>query len=327
MLGRVAPAGLPARVADRVYRLGLRRVLLANLVAQIGIILTGGVVRLSGSGLGCPSWPQCVPGSYRPVLTQPQGWHKDIEFGNRLLTYVLVVAAVAAFLAVWRHLQLTGVSPARPVLWLAAVPVLGIPAQAVIGGVSVLTDLNPWVVALHFLCSAALVAASTWLLLWVAPSQVTAAPAGAPSSQGVGPEVRWLVVAVCAVATAVLVLGTIVTGSGPHSGDATSRRFGFDVRTVSWLHADAVWLFVGLVFALILALRLTGAPALARRRSLQLMAVTLGQGLIGYVQYFTGVPAVLVAAHMLGASLLVVAVTVTAYAVLHPAGVPALYAR
>ena len=310
---RVAAVTAPVlRVLDRI---GLRRVLLANVVAQVGIIVTGGVVRLSGSGLGCPTWPQCVPGSYTPVLNQAQGFHKYIEFGNRMLTYVVTLAALAAFVAVRRHVQArsrrTGEHDRRLVR-LGAVPFLGIPAQAVIGGVSVLTDLNPWVVSLHFLCSAALVAVSTWLLFAVRPN--------GPS--GVRPELRWLVLGVAAVAGVVVVLGTVVTGSGPHSGDAdASHRFGFDVRSVSWLHADAVWLFVGLVLALVLALRLADGPAPAQRRVLQLLVITLGQGLIGYVQYFTGVPAVLVAAHMLGASVLIVSVTATAFAVLrtpHP---------
>ena len=303
---------MPTTVKDRfalLDRIGLHRVLVANLVAQIGIIFTGGVVRLSGSGLGCPTWPQCVPGSYTPVLNQAEGFHKYIEFGNRMLTYVLTAVALAAFVAVRRHVQerarRTGAHDRRLVR-LGAVPFLGIPVQAVIGGVSVLTDLNPWVVSLHFLCSAGMVAVSTWLLFTVHPNR----------RSEVRPEVRWLVRAVAGVAAVVVVLGTVVTGSGPHSGDVDSHRFGFDVRTVSWLHADSVWLFVGLVLALVFALRLVDGTPLAQRRVLQLLAVTLGQGLIGYVQYFTGVPAVLVAAHMVGAALLIVAVTATAFAVL-----------
>ncbi|MFI7589001.1 heme A synthase [Spongisporangium articulatum] len=303
--------------ASRAHGLGLRRVLVFNLVMQVVIIFTGGVVRLSGSGLGCPTWPECVPGSYTPTVTQAQGWHKYVEFGNRLLTYVLVAAVVLAALAVWHEVKLRargGTPRDRGLARLGLVPLLGVPAQAVIGGVSVLTDLNPWVVSLHFLCSALLVAVSTWLLLQAVPSRVELSDAASPPARA---EVRWLVLAVSAVAALVVVLGTVVTGSGPHSGDAdVSHRFGFDVRTVSWLHADAVWLFVGLVCALILALRLTDAPRAAQRRSLELLGVTLAQGLIGYVQYFTGVPAVLVAAHMVGAALLVAAVTATAHAVL-----------
>ena len=313
--------------ADRAYRLGLRRVLLANLVAQVAIVFTGGVVRLSGSGLGCPTWPQCVAGSYRPTVNQPQGWHKDVEFGNRLLTYVLVIAALATLLAVRRAVSLGELGPGLRLL--GAVPFLGIWAQAVIGGISVLTDLNPWVVALHFLCSGLLIAVSTWLLLAAVPDVPGAPVVPVASGQQARQEIRWLAGAVGLVAAGVLMLGTAVTGSGPHSGDAdASHRFRFDVQEVSWLHADAVWLFTGLVFALILALRLTDGPAVARRRALVLMAVTLGQGLIGYVQYFTGVPAVLVAFHMLGASLLVVAVTATLHAVLAqvPARLPS-YAR
>lgn len=312
-------------LGDGLLGLGLRRVLLANLVAQVAIVFTGGVVRLSGSGLGCPTWPQCVPGSYRPVANQAEGWHKQVEFGNRLLTYVLVVVALAALVAVWRAAALAAPDRRvrRSLRVLGAVPFAGIWAQAVIGGVSVLTDLNPWVVSLHFLCSAALIAASTWLLLSVtgAPDRPLSEPA--PQLQPARVEVRWLASAVAVVAGAVVVLGTVVTGSGPHSGDAAAQhRFPFDVRDVAWLHADAVWLFVGLVLALIVALGLTDGPAAAWRRAVVLMAVTLGQGLIGYVQYFTGVPAVLVAVHMLGASLLVVSVTATLHGVLRPPAAP-----
>ena len=309
--------GAFSRLGDRVLGLRLHRVLLANLLAQVAIVFTGGVVR------------QCVPGSYRPVVNQAQGWHKDVEFGNRLLTYVLVIAALVALIAVGRAASL-GLVPRR-LRRLGAVPFLGIWVQAIIGGISVLTDLNPWVVSLHFLCSAALIAASTWLLLSAALSTALATgPETGPATvigEPVPParaEVRWLALAVAAVAAAVVVLGTAVTGSGPHSGDAdVSHRFDFDVRDVAWLHADAVWLFVGLVLALILALGLTDAPAVARRRAVGLMGITLAQGVIGYVQYFTGVPAVLVAFHMLGASLLVVAVTATLHGVLAPVHDPA----
>jgi cytochrome c oxidase assembly protein subunit 15 len=243
------------------------------------------------------------------VVQQAEGFHKYIEFGNRLLTYVLAAAALAAAILVWRHVS-RGFGDRR-LRRLGVVPFAGIPLQAVIGGVSVLTDLNPWVVMLHLLASMAMVAVSTWLLLAV--NRTVGPPAALSIDSGpVRSEVRLLAAVTGAVSAVVLVLGTIVTGSGPHSGDTdVTHRFGFDPRTVSWLHADAVWLFVGLVLALALALRLTGAPATARRRTLVLLGVTLAQGVVGYVQYFTGVPAVLVGVHMLGAAVLVVAVTAT----------------
>ena len=276
----------------------LRIALLVNLAAQVGIVLTGGLVRLTGSGLGCPTWPQCVPGSYTPVVQQPQGWHKDIEFGNRMLTFVVGVAGVAALVLVARFVRRTGAP--RRLLALAAAPLLGVVAQAVLGGVTVLTGLSPATVAAHFLLSMVLVAASTVLYLSVA-APTRPAP--------VRREIVQLGWGIGALAAVVLVLGTVVTGSGPHSGDAERpARFGFDPATVSWLHADAVWRFVGLVVALVVALRLSSAPV-ASRRAVALLVVTLLQGAVGYVQYATDLPVALVAAHVLGASSLVVAVT------------------
>ena len=291
----VSPAAdLPAARPSRVLRVAL----LVNLAAQVGIVLTGGLVRLTGSGLGCPTWPQCVPGSYTPVVQQPQGWHKDIEFGNRMLTFVVGVAGVAALVLTWRYVRRAQLP--RRLLALAAAPLLGVVAQAVLGGVTVLTGLSPATVAAHFLLSMVLVAASTVLYLAVC------APTPAASVRREIVQLGW---AVAALAGVVLVLGTVVTGSGPHSGDADRpARFGFDPRTVSWLHADAVWLFVGLVVALVVALRLSSAPV-ASRRAVGLLVVTLLQGVIGYVQYATDLPVALVAAHLLGASSLVVAVT------------------
>jgi cytochrome c oxidase assembly protein subunit 15 len=281
----------------------VRRVLLANLVAQVGIVVTGGLVRLTGSGLGCPTWPECVPGSYVPVLRQAQGIHEDIEFTNRLLTFAVMVAAVGAL---WVTVTATRGAPAaqrRRRILLGVVPLLGVVAQAVLGGLTVLTGLNPATVAAHFLLSMALVCASTVLLLRVGlprPPAVATRPR----------ELAWLGRAVAASAGLVLVLGTVVTGSGPHSGDAeVPARFHLDPRSASWVHADAVWLFVGLVVTLVVALHLVGAPAVLRRRAWLLLAVTLGQAVVGYAQYLTGLPVPLVSVHLLGASLLVVAVT------------------
>ena len=300
--------GPPGRTSSR----WLRRVLLANLAGQIGIVLTGGLVRLSGSGLGCPTWPQCVPGSYTPVVDQAEGWHKDIEFGNRLLTFVVSVLAIAALAVVAREVRArraTGGGRHRGLLLLGAAPLLGVLLQGLIGGVTVLTGLHPATVAVHFLGSALLIAASTLLL-----AEATGAPG---AGDVVKPALRWVAVAVGAVSAVVLVLGTVVTGSGPHSGDADEpTRFGFDPRTVSWLHADAVWLFVGLVVALLLGLALTDAPRRARRTATWLLGVTLAQGAVGYTQYFTDLPAALVLVHMVGAAALVVAVTTTLHATL-----------
>jgi heme a synthase len=294
-----------------ISRTWLRRILLANLVAQVGIVLTGGVVRLTGSGLGCPTFPECVPGSYLPVVTQPQGIHKYIEFGNRMLTFVVTVLAIAALVAVVRHVRAGG--GGRRLLALGAVPFLGVLAQALIGGITVLTALNPTVVAVHFLVSMALIAGSTLLLLVAVPPTPPTPPVP-PRPTPVA--ARWLSAAAALTATLVLTLGTTVTGSGPHSGDAEDpNRFSFDIPLVTRTHSGAVWLFVLLVIALVVILRRAGAPEPAQRWSLGLLLVTFAQGVIGYLQYALGVPAGMVAVHMLGAALFTITTTATAYTV------------
>lgn len=299
----------PASTGSSVW---LRRILLASLVVEIGIVVTGGLVRLTGSGLGCPSWPECVPGSYVPVREQAEGFHRFIEFGNRTLTGVVGFAALAVLYAVWRWSgparerwyavwQWDG---ARRDLMRPAVMVLvGVVVQAVLGGITVRTGLHPATVSAHFLVSMVLVAASAYLVFRAEE------PPG-PRPLVVHPLVPRLAALACAVAGVVLFLGTIVTGSGPHSGDADEpARLGFDPRTISWLHADAVMLFVGLVVAVWVAALLTGRGDRPARAWRAVLIVTLAQGLVGYTQYLTGLPEVLVLAHMLLASLLVVALT------------------
>jgi cytochrome c oxidase assembly protein subunit 15 len=272
-------------------------VLLANLVAQVGIVVTGGLVRLTGSGLGCPTWPECVDGSIAPTFEQAEGFHKYIEFGNRTLTGVLLVIALASVVLVWR-------AAPRPAMKTAAVVVLaGVLLQAVLGGITVLRGLDPVTVSAHFLVSMALISAAAYL--WFARSET-----GAPPRALVPPLVSRLGWSTTAVGGVVLVLGTVVTGSGPHSGDADEpARYGFDPRTVAWLHADVVMLFLGLVVATWLAARLASESARSARAWLVVLGVSLAQGLTGYVQYFTGLPEAVVLVHMLGASLLVVALT------------------
>ncbi|KQZ90820.1 cytochrome oxidase assembly protein [Phycicoccus sp. Root563] len=272
--------------------------MLLNLVVEVLIVVTGGLVRLTGSGLGCPTWPQCVPGSYTPVRHQAEGFHRYIEFGNRTLTSVVGIAALLAIVAivVWADRR-------RDLLVPAVVVLGGVVVQAVLGGITVLTGLSPVTVAAHFLVSMGLVTAAA-LLYYRAQG-----PAG-PRTLSVHPFVERLGRATCAVAAVVLALGTVVTGSGPHSGDADEpARLGFDPRTVSWLHADAVMLFVGLVVATWVAARLTGTTSAPGRAWAAVLAVTVLQGVVGYTQYFTGLPWAVVVVHMLLASLLVVTLT------------------
>jgi heme a synthase len=288
------PRGVPPAGTTNPW---LRRVLLVNLILEIGIVVTGGLVRLTGSGLGCPTWPQCVPGSFTPVPHQAQGFHKLIEFGNRSLTGVVFVAALLVIVAVWRW------APGRrALLRISVLPLVGVMLQAILGGISVLTGLNPGIVAAHFLASMVLVSLSAYLLYRV--SEGDQAPIALVRN-----EIRSAAWVTAALGTFILVLGTVVTGSGPHSGDASTPRFGFDPRTIAWLHADAVMLFIGLVVAVLLAVHLTTSDSWARRVWRAVLAVTLLQGLVGYTQYLTGLPEALVLVHMLGASLLAVSLT------------------
>lgn len=278
-------------------RTWLPRLLLINLVVEIGIVLTGGLVRLTGSGLGCPTWPQCVPGSYVPTVEQAEGFHKFIEFGNRTLTGVVGITALVLLIALYRWAR-----ERRELIRGTWVVLGGVAAQAVVGGITVLTGLNPWIVGFHFLCSMGLIAVSAWLLWRYRQS-------AGPTRSLLHPLVERTTWVLTAVAVVVLVLGTIVTGSGPHSGDAdTPARTGFDPRTISWLHADAVMLFIGIVVAVWLGAKLTERAAGTARAWAVVLFVTLAQGLVGYVQYLTKLPEVLVLAHMFGAAMLVVVI-------------------
>jgi cytochrome c oxidase assembly protein subunit 15 len=263
------------------------RVALANAVANGAIVVTGGAVRLTGSGLGCPTWPRCTDASF--VATPELAGHGVIEFGNRLLTFVLTAIAIATVVAVFR-------SARRDLRRLAALSLLGIPAQAVLGGVTVLTGLNPWTVAAHFLVSMALVAIAT--TLWLRSRE---AGVGQPLLRRPFPM---LISGIAVVTAAVLVLGTVVTGSGPHSGDPEAGRTGLDAELVSQLHADVVFLLIGLTVALLVALYATDSPGRVRRAARDLLMIQLAQGVIGYVQYFTDLPIALVLLHMLGAVLI-----------------------
>ena len=260
------------------------------LVLQAGLILTGGAVRLTGSGLGCPTWPECTPGSYTPVPNQAEGaLHAWIEFGNRLLTFGLV----AISLIVLAHVLIT---KRRDLRLLAAGQLLGILGQGVLGGITVLTDLHPLPVASHLLLSIILVAAAV--------SLYDRREAPVERIKQSDKLISMLSKSHIALSFIVIILGTLVTGSGPHAGDAQARRFGFDIRTVAILHADAVIALFGLTLALAVALR---ANKVILRKIYIFTLIALAQGAIGYIQYFTGIPEVLVAAHLLGATIVWIA--------------------
>jgi heme a synthase len=295
------------RLGDPPSDRTLRRVAIASLIANVGIVATGGAVRLTGSGLGCPTWPRCTDESY--VAHGELGFHGAIEFGNRLLTFALAAIAAITLIVVWR---------ARPTVSLrrrlALALAIGVPAQAVIGGLTVLADLNPWIVAGHLLLSMAMIALAVVLLhdLKVPPTATPTQPL-APAPRAL----RVLGLVIYAVTWLVLYLGTVVTGSGPHAGDTEAPRNGLDPAAVSQLHADGVFLLVGLTVGAVFAARAAGRPTTARAAS-WLLGVELAQGLIGFVQYATDLPIVLVELHLLGACATVAAATALLLSVPRP---------
>ena len=269
----------------------LRRCAWATLAANVLLIVTGGAVRLTGSGLGCPTWPRCDGGSFTPH--GEIGPHQLIEFGNRTLTFILVAIAVATFVAARQAARDLG----RPdLLRLSIVLALAIPAQAVLGGITVLTDLNPWVVSLHLVCSLGIVSLAVLFL-----HRLDHPPA--PRATGVVPALAWTTYAVTWL---VLYAGTVVTGSGPHAGSAKAPRNGLDPLQTSQFHADLVFLLIGLTVGMWFAVRATGGDP---RPVLALAALEVSQAVVGFVQYFTGLPVAVVMLHMLGAALVEAAVS------------------
>lgn len=271
---------------------------IAAVITQAGIAVTGSVVRVTGSGLGCPTWPQCFPGSLVP---QPHpevaGLHQWIEFGNRLLTGLVGLVAVACLVVA----LLVRPRRRRLILLAAAMPA-GVVAQAVLGGITVLAGLAWWTVAMHFLVSMAMV--------WLAVLLVAAVTEGdaLPRWYLPGP-VRGLLRTATAVLAALLVAGTLVTAAGPHAGDAAAPRLAVSVAALAHLHADLLIGFLGLLAGLGFTLRALDVPGGTWRRYLVLVAVVLAQGALGVVQYLTGVPEVLVSLHVLGAASVVVAMS------------------
>ena len=260
------------------------------LILQAGLVITGGAVRITGSGLGCPTWPECTPGSYVPVAGQAEGaFHAWVEFGNRLLTFVLFFAAIAAIIYAFRKAR-------KDLLWRAALQLLGILGQGVLGGITVLTDLNPLAVASHFILSIFLIAGAASMvergrtpLVSIRPTEI---------------KLRVLVTAQVALTFIVIVIGTLVTGSGPHAGDAQAPRLDIDSRAISWLHADAVIALLGVSLALCV---LPNLSPLTKKRIKYFFGFTLAQALVGYIQYVQGLPELMVILHLLGSTLVWIA--------------------
>ena len=247
--------------------------------SQAAIVVTGALVRLTGSGLGCPTWPQCAADSFVPVESQVEGFHKWIEFGNRLLTFVVFAISILSF-AYLLYQRRKRRSLPKNVLKLAAIPVLGTIAQAILGGITVLTDLNPYTVAAHFLLSIVIIYFS------VLNRIIAEFPAIIYKSANQNILARLLLL----VGSIVIFLGVITTGSGPHAGDEVAQRFSIDTQIVAWLHADMVWLFTGLIIASYFV-----------NRNLWLYKLTITvllQMVVGYSQWFTDLPWALVAIHV-----------------------------
>ena len=305
----------------------MRRLALAGVIANTVIMSTGAAVRLSASGLGCPDWPQCsaadVVASKNAGQTLLNTW---IEFGNRLLNFPLVVIAVLIFVAAWRF-RPDG-RRRRDLVWLGAAQPLGVVAQAVIGGIVVLAKLNPVTVSVHFLVSAAVVAAAVALHMrcaQLASPQELGGRGGlggtvSPQEQGgsggdrsprdntVRRDLRFTSAALVAVTCVMLAAGTVVTGTGPLAGDAGVPRYNLPLEGITQLHADIGWLLAGLSIALVLGLRLSGAPPRAVRAGWIMLAALGAQGVVGYIQYFTHLPAGLVWVHVTGSVLVWIAV-------------------
>ncbi|HEY9240972.1 MAG TPA: COX15/CtaA family protein [Streptosporangiaceae bacterium] len=294
----------------------MRRVALAGVWANAGLIMTGAAVRLSASGLGCPDWPACTTSSL--VASRNSGQpllHTWIEFTNRMLTGVLMVVAVLVLITAWRYRP--GGSIRRTIVWLAAAQPLGVLAQAVLGGIVVLTDLSPATVSLHFLLSSTILALAVTLYVRCAEGD------GKPTRL-VRREVRLFALATVGASALMLAAGTVVTGTGPLAGStfvprsghapAYVPRYHLPLEGVTQLHADIGWMLGTLAAALAICLQFTGAPARARRLGWVLLGLIGLQGVIGYSQYFSGLPAGLVWVHVTGSMLIWIAALLLMFA-------------
>lgn len=267
----------------------LSRLAVAAIVTNAAIVVTGGIVRVTGSGLGCPDWPTCEGTRIVPSGAADSGWHQAIEFGNRLLTFVVLAVAVA----VWVQARRVAVDRTDVRRLALALP-LGVLAQALLGGITVLTGLHPLIVAAHFLLSAVLIAIATALHHRVRPVRQRGVVTG---------TVRRLAVALLVLGAAVLALGTLVTAAGPHAGDPDTERLALDIRDVVRLHSGTVWLTVATTVAILWSARRGGADRAVRASAGVLLAVEVLQGAVGYTQYALDIPAELVSVHLALATL------------------------
>ncbi|MGB5110498.1 MAG: heme A synthase [Mycobacterium sp.] len=264
------------------------------ILTQGGIAVTGAIVRVTASGLGCPTWPQCFPGSFTPVPhPEVAGIHQAVEFGNRMLTFLVVLTAAAAVIVVTRARR-------RPeVLRYAWLMPASTVAQAVIGGITVLTGLLWWTVAIHLLVSMAMV----WLAVLLY-AKIGEPDDGIPVSR-VPTPLRQLTMLSGVALSAVLVTGTMVTGAGPHAGDKSLERpvprLEVEITTLVHMHSTLLIAYLSLLVALGFALLAVRASRPVLTRLGVVVMLVAAQGALGAVQFFTGVPEALVALHVAGA--------------------------
>jgi heme a synthase len=310
--GRQALRRALHRVVARVWSptaADMRRIALAGVIAVAASVVTGAAVRLSQSGLGCSTWPQCTQsslvasGSAHSTLL-----HAWVEFGNRLFVALVEIVSVVVMVAAWRFRPepgaATGWEPGarwppgrRRLVWLAAVQPAGVALQAVMGGIVVLTDLNPAAVSVHFLATMAILAAAVALHAVFAGSPM-------PAGLRIRPELRWLSAALLGVTGLMLAAGTVVTGTGPLAGAGSVPRYRLPLEGATQFHADIGWLLGGLTVAMVVGLRFADAPRDAVRFGWLLLGLIGLQGVIGYAQYFSGLPAGLVWVHEIGAAII-----------------------
>lgn len=279
----------PNRTAQRV-------IAIANLVVQIGIMISGSVVRVTGSGLGCPTWPACNGHSLVPVADPYNGQlHQWVEFSNRMFGIAVTVISALVFLTALAAKPLR-----RRYVGLALIMPIGVIMQAVMGGLTVLLKLVWWSVCLHFLLSP--------VLVWISVLIVYAVTEGdAPARPLLPKPLRGLLAVMALDLTGLVVAGTLVTAAGPHAGDINTPRLNFSIPALVELHADFLFVFLGMLAALFFAMRITGGTPKLWRRYWVLVGVILAQGALGITQYELGVPDVLVSFHVLGAAVSIAA--------------------
>jgi cytochrome c oxidase assembly protein subunit 15 len=288
------PSIVPMSLRSTISPQAFRRIALAAVVCLTLVIISGAAVRLTGSGLGCSTWPKCDATS----VVAPMHYHAWVEFGNRLVNAAVTIASIGAFVAALRRRPRR-----RDLTWLSFGLVVGLVAEVVLGGIVVYTKLNPVLVSLHFLLGLAFLA---WAVILYERSGV--ADDAAPARTLVGPFQIGLARLCLAALTVVVTLGTVVTSTGPHGGAPDSPRYRFSLHDVAQMHGTSVEVYLAITLLMLWSLARSGGPRDVLRRAEVMLIVLAAQAAVGYAQYFDGDPVGIVAVHVAGASLLVIAV-------------------